>query len=110
MTCPACGSTAKPIITVAIARSMTAKPLWCTACHNYFDYCRWLAKEIGRGTTLAIVVGTEASSREPRRDVTVTIALTHHDPYGRRVDLAVTNVDLIDARRTGRWGRDKRTA
>jgi hypothetical protein len=110
MTCPACGSTAKPIITVAIARSTSAKPLWCTACHNYFDYRRWLAQEIGRGTTLAIVVGTEASSREPRRDVTVTIALTHHDPCGRRVDLAVTNVDLIGVRRTGWWKRDKQTA
>ncbi|HXX39801.1 MAG TPA: hypothetical protein VEP50_16895 [bacterium] len=101
MTCPACGSAAKPIITVAIARSTDAKPIWCPACHTYFDYRRWLKKDIERGTTLAIVVGTEASSKEPRRDVTVTLMVSHHDRYARRVDLTVTNVDVLNAKRAG---------
>jgi len=106
MTCPECGSTAKPIITLAIAHSLDAKPIWCQECHTYFDYRRWLAKDIARGTTLAIVVGTEASATEPRRDVSVTVLLTHHDPYARRVELTVTNVDLSAARPAGTlWRR-----
>lgn len=106
MTCPECGSTTKPIITLAIVGSLDAKPIWCRECHTYFDYRRWLAKDITRGTTLAVVVGTEASATEPRRDVSVTVSVVHHDPYARRVELSVTNVDLSAAKPAGTlWRR-----
>jgi hypothetical protein len=105
MTCPECGSTVKPIITLGIAYSLTAKPIWCRECHTYFDYRRWLAKEIARGTTLAVIVGTEASAAEPRRDVNITVKILHLDPYARQVEIEITNIDLVSAKPAGLWRR-----